>query len=63
VEGSGRGLILRNYPRHLSDGTRENHEKPQDSRSLGRNLKPRPPKYETGVLNTLLRRSVSGLFL
>jgi hypothetical protein len=33
-------------------GTDENHEKPQDSRSPGRDFNPKPPEYETGVLTT-----------
>jgi hypothetical protein len=46
--------------RHSTDRTEENHEKPQGSRSLGRNLNPGPPEYEAGVLTTRPRRSVSG---
>jgi hypothetical protein len=30
----------------------------RDSRSPGRDLNPRPPEYESGVLTTRLRRSV-----
>jgi hypothetical protein len=45
-------------------GTRENHDKPQDSRSPGRDLNPGPPKYhdirlrETGmgrIIKSLLK--------
>jgi hypothetical protein len=39
--------------RHLSEGTDEYHETPQDSRPPGRDLNPGPPEYEAGVLTTL----------
>jgi hypothetical protein len=32
--------------RHVSGGTEEDHEKPQNSLSPGRDLDPRPPEYE-----------------
>jgi hypothetical protein len=38
--------------------TEENHKKTENRRSRGRDLNPRPPQYETGVLYTCPRRSV-----
>jgi hypothetical protein len=44
----------------LSGGTGENHEQPQSgSRSLGRDLNPGPPEYESGILTSQLRRLVT----
>jgi hypothetical protein len=51
--GGCSGLVLRYIlPRRLHGGTEENNEKTQYNLSTGRDLKPRPPKYETGVLTT-----------
>jgi hypothetical protein len=36
---------------HLLGGTEEN-QRPQDSRSLGQDLKPGPPEHKAGVLTT-----------
>jgi hypothetical protein len=47
--------------RHLSGGTEENHEKPHNSRSPGRDSNPGPPEYEAGVLTTRSRLSVEQL--
>jgi hypothetical protein len=38
------------YPRIRIKGTEKSHAQPQDSRSSGRDLNPRPPEYEAGVL-------------
>jgi hypothetical protein len=55
-KGFGRELSLPNFKvlyRHAPTGAEENHENfSQDSRSPGRDLNPRFPEYETGVLNT-----------
>jgi hypothetical protein len=59
LEGSGRGLILRNYPGIRLEGLRQITITCQDCRSLGRDLNPGPPKYEAGVLATRPRRSVN----
>jgi hypothetical protein len=55
VEGSGRVLILDTI-QHFPGRSEENHVKPHDSRSPGRDLNPEPPKHETGVLTTQSRR-------
>jgi hypothetical protein len=47
-------LLSRHEPRR----TEETYEKPQASRSTGRELNPRPPEYDAGVLTTQPRRSV-----
>jgi hypothetical protein len=45
--------------RYLPGGIEENHENiSQDSRSLGRDLNPRPQEYSAGVLTTGQRHSV-----
>jgi hypothetical protein len=45
---------------HSIGGTEENHDNvSQDSLSLGRNLNPRPPEYEAGVLTARPRRAVN----
>jgi hypothetical protein len=45
--------------RHLPGGTEGNREKiSHDNRSAGRDLNPRYPKYEAGVLSTRPRLSV-----
>jgi hypothetical protein len=49
VEGSDRGLNEDTIP-EFSEGSTENHTKTQDSRSPGRDLNPRPPENEAGVL-------------
>jgi hypothetical protein len=54
MKGSGRGFEV--LSRHLPGRTEENHEKPQDNRSLGRYLNPGPPECEAGALITILRR-------
>jgi hypothetical protein len=52
-EGSGRGLILRYYPRiHLKGLRKTTKNLNQDSWSPGQDLNPRPPEYESGVLTT-----------
>jgi hypothetical protein len=48
---------------NLSGGTEEIHEKPQDSRSPGRNLNPGHPEYEVRVLITRLQRPIFDHFL
>jgi hypothetical protein len=53
LEGSGRGLILRNNPSMSPKGLRKTTKNPsQGSRSPGRYLNPGPPKYEAGLLTT-----------
>jgi hypothetical protein len=51
------GPNLRRRP-GMSGGTEENHEKPQYSRSAGRDFNTKPPEYEAGVLTNRPRRSV-----
>jgi hypothetical protein len=59
VEASCRGLILSYYSRICLEELRKiTRNFSQDSRSLGRDLKPGPPHFETGVLTTLPRHSV-----
>jgi hypothetical protein len=50
--GYGRQVVacFKGLSRHLTGGTKVNHEKSQDSRSRGRDLNLGPPEYETGVL-------------
>jgi hypothetical protein len=59
-KGSGRGIILRCFPGIRLDGLRKT-TKPlsQDSRSPSRDLNPVHPKYETGILTTRPRSSVT----
>jgi hypothetical protein len=59
VVGSGRGLIIRYYPGVCLEGLKKTTKSlSQDSRSLGRDLKPGPPEYEAQMLNTRPRSSV-----
>jgi hypothetical protein len=44
--------------RHSSGKCEENHENPQDRRSLGRDLNPGSPECDAGVLTTRPQRSV-----
>jgi hypothetical protein len=61
LEGSGRSLILRSYPGIILDRLRKiTKNLSQDSRSLGQDLNPGPPKYEAGVLTTRSRLSLAG---
>jgi hypothetical protein len=40
------------YPRHLSGGSEENHEKPQSGSLIpSRDFNPGPPEYKTGALS------------
>jgi hypothetical protein len=57
VQGSGRGLILRHYPR-ISVGAEEKLQKnlSQDSRPPSRDLNPGPLEYEAGMLTTRPQR-------
>jgi hypothetical protein len=51
VERSGRGLILRYYPRIFPEGVRKAMKNlSQDSRSAGKDFNPGPTEYEAGVL-------------
>jgi hypothetical protein len=62
-KGCGRSshyLISRYYPGIFLKGLRKNTKNLiQDSWSPGRDLNPGPPEYETGVLTTQPRRSVT----
>jgi hypothetical protein len=50
LAGSGRGLILKYYPRIRLEELRKTTENlSQDSRSSGRKSNPWPPEYEAGV--------------
>jgi hypothetical protein len=58
LEVSDLGLIVRLYPGIRLDGLRKTTKsRSQDKRSPGRDLNPRPPEYEAGVLTTRPRRS------
>lgn len=58
MQGSGSCLIWSSIPA-LALLAEENHEKfSQDNWYPGRDLKPEPPEYETGVLITRSQRSV-----
>jgi hypothetical protein len=51
---------LRYYPSICLEGPRKTVQNlSQDSWSPGRDLNPRPPEYEAGVLTTRLRRWVT----
>jgi hypothetical protein len=57
--GHGRKLPWSNFKilsQNVPRGTEENHAKPQDNRSLDRDLKPGPPEYEAGMLGTQPKR-------
>jgi hypothetical protein len=43
---------------NLPVGSEENHEKPHDNRSAGRDLNPGPPEYDEGLLSIRPQRSV-----
>jgi hypothetical protein len=59
LEGSGRGLILSDYPDICLEGLKKTTKTlSQDNRSLGRNLSLGFTEYEAGVLTTRPRRSV-----
>jgi hypothetical protein len=65
-KGSGRKRLWLNFKellRHSPGRTEKNHEKPQDSRSSGRDLNSGPTEYEAEVLNTQSRRSVQNFLL
>jgi hypothetical protein len=59
LEGSDRGLILTCYPGNHLKEMGKTTKACQNIRSPGRNLNMGPPKYETGVITTLPRRSVN----
>jgi hypothetical protein len=58
LKGSSLGLILRYCPDIHLEGLKKPQNLCQDSRSLGRDLKPGPPEYEAGVLSIRPRRLV-----
>jgi hypothetical protein len=60
VEVSSRGLISNYYPGIYLEGLRETTNLSQGSRSSGRDLNPRPSKYESEVLTTWSLRSFFG---
>jgi hypothetical protein len=64
VDESSRGRILNFYPGICLEGLRNTTGKlNHDSWFTGRDLKPGPPKYESGMLTSRTRRSVVLLLL